>query len=213
MRVARNASKVAHDVINCPSCSIPLFDEPNSPPSIQSFQNLMFLGTLVPSACNAYATILEMVDAETALAKKQKRNFWFSFKEIGGLWGNLGQDADCCSEIQAYNNSSMGPDMWRMTIRAILRLDVYGINETDDGFPTTDPYKQIGLRDVVTLLEERTRKRHEILDALFASGQVSKAVPTGIIFPNTGKPCPPEERNCTRILETARVALENLVIA
>jgi hypothetical protein len=213
MRVARNASKVAHDVINCPSCSIPLLDEPNGSPPIQSFQNLMFLGTLVPSACNAYATILEMVDAETALAKQQERNFRLSFKEIGGLWGNIGENADCCSTIQSFNHSSMSPDMWRMTIRAILRLDVYGISEMEDGFPKSDPYKQIGLRDVVSLLEERTRKRHEILDALFASGQVSKAVPTGIIFPNTGKPCPPEERNCTRILETARVALENLVIA
>lgn len=211
MRVARNASKVAHDVINCPNCSVPLLDEPSTPPPIQCFQNLMFLGTLVPSACNAYATILEMVDNETALAKKHGRTFWFSFKEIGGLWGEVGSTTDCCSTIRNYNNSKMAPDLWRATIRGLLRLDVYGISEVDDGFSTTGPYTQIGLRDVVRLLEERTRKRHEILDSFIASGQGAKVLPVGVLYPN--KPCPPEERNCVRILETARVALDNLVIA
>ncbi|KAK7416026.1 hypothetical protein QQX98_005477 [Neonectria punicea] len=211
MRAARNASKVAHDVINCPSCSIPLLDEPSVPPPIQCFQNLMFLGTLVPSACNAYATILEMVDRETALAKKQGRTFWFSFKDIGGLWGTVGESSDHCSTIQCYNNSNMAPDMWRMTIRALLRLDVYGLGKKDDGISSHETYTQLGLKDVVTVLEERTRKRHELLDNLIASGQVAKGIPTGVIYPN--KPCLPEERNCVRILETARVALDNLVIA
>ncbi|KPM35630.1 hypothetical protein AK830_g10944 [Neonectria ditissima] len=211
MRAARNASKVAHDVINCPSCSVPLLDEPSVPPPIQCFQNLMFLGTLVPSACNAYATILEMVDTETALAKKQGRTFWFSFKDIGGMWGTVGESSDNCCVVQSYNNTNMAPDMWRMTIRALLRLDVYGLGKNDDGISTHETYTQLGLKDVVTLLEQRTRKRHEILDNLIASGQVAKAMPTGVIYPS--KPCLPEERNCVRILETARVALDNLVIA
>ncbi|KAH7171134.1 hypothetical protein EDB81DRAFT_909831 [Dactylonectria macrodidyma] len=210
MRVARNASKVAHDVIKCSTCSIPLIDEPSAPTPIQSFQNLMLLGTLVPSACNAYATILEMVDAETALAKKQGRFFWFTFKDIGGLWGSVGETSDHCSAIHSYNNSSMAPDMWRMTIRAILRLDVYGMGKVDFGIPHAT-YTQLGLKDVVTLLEDRTRKRHELLDELIATGNTPKSVTTGVIYPN--KPCTPEERNCTRILETARVALDNLVIA
>ncbi|KAH7022814.1 hypothetical protein EDB80DRAFT_20571 [Ilyonectria destructans] len=211
MRVARNASKVAHDVINCPSCSAPLLDGSFAPPPIQSFQNLMFLGTLVPSACNAYATILEMVDTETALAKKQGRTFWFSFKDIGGLWGKVGESCDNCSAIRSYNNSSMAPDLWRMTIRALLRLDVYGIGAIDSGTPDNETYTQLGLKDVVTLLEERTRKRHDMLDELIATGNIAKAMPMGVIYPN--KPCTPEERNCVRILETARVALDNLVIA
>lgn len=213
MRVARNACKVAHDVINCPRCSIPLLDDPNGPPPIQSFQSFMFLGTLVPSACNAYATILEMIDTEMALAKQHQRTFWFSLKEIGGLWGDIAVGADYCSAVDTYNDTNMAPDMWRMVMRAILRLDVYGLGEIDDGIPHTEPYSRIGLRDVVRLLEERTRQRHEILDALFASGQGVKALPVGILYPNVDKPCPPEERNCTKILETARVALENLVIA
>ncbi|KAI5466417.1 hypothetical protein BGZ63DRAFT_400796 [Mariannaea sp. PMI_226] len=211
MRVARNASKAAHDVINCPNCSLPLLDEPSGPPPIQAFQNLMFLGTLVPSACNAYAKILEMVDAETTLAKRQGRRFLFSFKEIGGLWGYAAEEADSCSAVQNWDNSSMTPDTWRTTIRAILRFDVYGLKE--DGVPRADACEQIGLRDVVRLLEERTRKRHDMIDSLVASGHVAKAIPKGIIYPSEGKQCPPEERNCVRILETARIALDNLVIA
>ncbi|KAH7163245.1 hypothetical protein B0J13DRAFT_601783 [Dactylonectria estremocensis] len=189
MRVARNASKVAHDVIKCSTCSIPLLEEPSTPPPIQSFQSLMFLGTLVPSACNAYATILEMVDAEAALAKKQGRSFWFTFKDIGGLWGSVGETSDHCSAIHSYNNSSMAPDMWRMTIRAILRLDVYGMGRLDPGMSVHATYTQLGLKDVVTMLEDRTRKRHELLDELIATGNASKALPTGVIYPN--KPSPP----------------------
>ncbi|KAM0437740.1 hypothetical protein ACHAPT_002105 [Fusarium lateritium] len=210
MRVARNASKVAHDVIECPVCSKPLTDEPTKPPPIQCFQNLMLLGTLVPSACNAYATILEMVDAETAAAKKHGRSFWFAFKDIGGLWGRIGDNAGGCSTIENYNNKNMEPDMWRLTIRGLLRLDVYGIDETGEDRPKNQRYLQPGLRDVVNQLEERSRKRHELLDALVAAGHPHDGV-SGVIYPS--KPCTPEQRTCSKVLETARIALENLVIA
>jgi hypothetical protein len=208
MRVARNASKVAHDVINCPVCSLPLLEDPAAPPPIQCFQNTMFLGTLVPSACNAYASILEMVDAETALAKHQGRNVMFRFKDVGGLWGNMSIETDNCGVIASYDNKSMSPDMWRLTVRALLRVDVYGMSE-----PKTPkrPFTQQGLKDVVDLLEERSRVRHNKLDELVASGQMSKGCLQGVIYPKT--PVPPEERNCVKILETARIALENLVIA
>ncbi|KAF4972180.1 hypothetical protein FZEAL_9642 [Fusarium zealandicum] len=210
MRVARNASKVAHDVIECSVCSAPLLEEPTKPPPIQSFQNLMFLGALVPSACNAYATILEMVDAETALAKKQDRNFWFAFKDIGGLWGRISETASTCPVVQNYNNKSMAPDMWRLTLRGILRLDIYGLDESDSGRPKDQRYKQLGLKDVVDTLDERSRRRHEILDALVAAGQYDEGA-TGVIYPP--KPCTPEQRTCLKVLETARIALNNLVIA
>ncbi|KAF4999264.1 hypothetical protein FDECE_11558 [Fusarium decemcellulare] len=210
MRVARNASKVAHDVINCPVCSVPLLEEPTKPPPIQCFQNLMLLGALVPSACNAYASILEMVDAETALAKQEGRTFWFSFKDIGGLWGGVGTNSDGCPIIENYNNKDMAPDMWRLTIRGILRLDVYGLDEKVDDLSKNDRYTQQGLKDVVDALEERSRKRHEILDALIAADEQHVAV-SGVIYP--AKPCTPEQRTCVKVLETARIALENLVIA
>ncbi|KAF4948456.1 hypothetical protein FGADI_9653 [Fusarium gaditjirri] len=210
MKVARNASKVAHDVIRCTVCSASLLDEPTKPPPIQSFQNLMLLGALVPSACNAYARILEMVDEETALAKLQGRTFWFSFKEIGGLWGCIGGTPKGCTTYQSYNNKNMPPDMWRMTIRGLLRLDVYGLDEKDQEIPGAMTYRQLGLKDVVGQLEERSKKRHDALDALHAAGHAHEAA-RGVIYPT--KACSPAERTCTKVLETARIALENLVIA
>ncbi|KAG9507295.1 hypothetical protein J7337_000845 [Fusarium musae] len=210
MKVARNASRVAHDVIRCTVCSASLLDEPAKPPPIQSFQNLMLLGALVPSACNAYARILEMVDEETALAKLQGRTFWFSFKEIGGLWGCIGGMPRGCTTYQSYNNKNMPPDMWRMTIRGLLRLDVYGLDEKDQEIPGAMTYRQLGLKDVVGQLEERSKKRHDALDALHAAGHTHEAA-RGVIYPT--KACSPAERNCTKVLETARIALENLVIA
>ncbi|KAJ4060981.1 hypothetical protein NW756_001253 [Fusarium oxysporum] len=210
MKVARNASKVAHDVIRCTVCSASLLDEPTKPPPIQSFQNLMLLGALVPSACNAYARILEMVDEETTLAKLQGRTFWFSFKEIGGLWGCIGGTPKGCTTYQSYNNKNMPPDMWRMTIRGLLRLDIYGLDEKDQEIPGAMTYRQLGLKDVVGQLEERSKKRHDALDALHAAGHAHEAA-RGVIYPT--KACSPAERNCTKVLETARIALENLVIA
>ncbi|KAF7561279.1 hypothetical protein G7046_g2891 [Stylonectria norvegica] len=216
MRVARNAVKVAHDVINCPTCAIPLLEDPAIAPPIQCFQNLMFLGALVPSACNAYAAILEMVDVETTSAKAEGRNFWFTFKDVGGLWGQLGggEAKDCCNVVEMYNNKKLPPDQWRMMIRAILRLDVYGVESLDiveQNRPMSMQYQQQGLKDVVKSLEERSRKRHDKLDELMESGEMPKTGPFGVIY--SRKPCPPEERNCMKILETARIALDNLVIA
>ncbi|WZH39814.1 uncharacterized protein QYS62_000740 [Fusarium acuminatum] len=210
MKVARNASKVAHDVIKCTVCSASLVDEPTKSPPMQAFQNLMLLAALVPSACNAYARILEMVDAEVALAKQEGRTFWFSFKDIGGLWGCMGNTSNGCTAFQSYNNKTMAPDLWRLTIRGLLRLDVYGLDESDQSIPQPLSYRQLGLKDVVQQLEERNDKRHAALDAMVAAGH-SHHAPPGVIYPT--KPCTQGERNCTKVLEVARIALENLVIA
>ncbi|RBQ74324.1 hypothetical protein FVER14953_01167 [Fusarium verticillioides] len=186
-------------------------DSSETDASVESTEsNLMLLGALVPSACNAYARILEMVDEETALAKLQGRTFWFSFKEIGGLWGCIGGMPRGCTTYQSYNNKNMPPDMWRMTIRGLLRLDVYGLDEKDQEIPGAMTYRQLGLKDVVGQLEERSKKRHDALDALHAAGHTHEAA-RGVIYPT--KACSPAERNCTKVLETARIALENLVIA
>ncbi|KAL3962072.1 hypothetical protein ACCO45_003595 [Purpureocillium lilacinum] len=210
MRVARGACKVAQEVIDCRQCSNAFFDDPLKPPPIQAFQNLMCLGALVPSACNAYASILEMVDNETALAKKESRTIYFSFKEVGGLWGNVVNEHSSCSAIQGLNNSFLAPDVWRTTIRAILKLDIYGVGGSQGG-PAHAPRRQKGLKDVLAQLDETSRRRHEIMDEIVASGQA----PTNaryIMSHMTQPPCPPEQRNCVRILETARIALESLAI-
>ncbi|POR39454.1 Uncharacterized protein TPAR_00355 [Tolypocladium paradoxum] len=211
MRVARGACKVAQDVIDCRHCSNAFFDDPLKPPPIQAFQNLFLLGALVPSACNAYASILEMVDNEADSAKRESRTFFFSFKEVGGLWGNVADDHGCCSAIHGLNNSHLDPDVWRTTIRAILRLDVYGLGDSQGSIPPASR-RQKGLKDVLQQLDEMSRKRHEIMDELIANDRVPRHSPY-IMSPMNYPPCPPEQRNCVKILETARMALDSLVIA
>lgn len=215
MRVARNATRVAHDVIKCPYCSDSLIDDPTRPPPIQCFQNLMFLAALVPSACNAYAGILEMLDREAAAARREGRTIYFSFKEIGGLWGALADGPRTgCNIAQSLNNQRLAPDAWRNTMRAILRLDVYGFTDnhhSNGGESGAPKCHQNGLKDVVRLLEERSARRHDMLDEMVAQGTMPHT--HYMVMPGPYKPVPPEERNCIKILDAARIALENLVIA
>lgn len=210
MRVARHSTKVAHDVIKCRFCSEPLIDDPTAPPPIQCFQNLMCLAALVPSACNAYAAILEMVDNETQTAKQEGRSMFFSFKDVGGMWGAIGHHSDC-PRMQTFDNKDMDPDMWRTTMRAILRLDVYGFGDPPSDVNST-AFKQQGLRDVVKLLEERSERRHSAMDRAAAHGQMP--IKTQFLLQQTPyQSVPAEQRNCIRVLEAARIALDNLVIA
>lgn len=209
MRVARNATKVAHDVIKCSQCSDTLVDDPTRPPPIQCFQNLMCLAALVPSACNAYASILEMLDKETAAANKEQRSIYFSFKDIGGLFGTLGESVQC-TQASNVHKQWLKPDVWRTTMRAVLRIDVYGFTESVH-CDSTPLYHQKGLKDVVTLLEERSKRRHDKLDSLVAEGKMPHT--HYMMMPGPYRPVPPEQRNCIKILEAARIALDNLVIA
>ncbi|KAI9171575.1 hypothetical protein HJFPF1_01061 [Paramyrothecium foliicola] len=210
MRVTRNASKVAYDVINCPYCSNhAMMDDPTIPVPIQSFQNRMYLGALVPTVCNVYVTILEMIDVETAKAREEGRNMWFSLRDVGGLWGSIAEQPDSCPRLHDYDNKAVDPDSWRRTMRAIVRLDVHGLDEIpDDGLPRP---RQQGLRDIVRLMDARSNRRHEILDELIASGQVAHHQNT-VCAPGL-KSLPQEQRACFRILDAARMALDNLVIS
>ena len=73
-------------------------------------------------------------------------------------------------------------------------------------------FQQWGLKDALRFLDERSRKRHDTIDHLVASGQMSKESPY-LLFPRGMRHVPHEQRNCVRVLETARQALDNLVIS
>jgi hypothetical protein len=181
-------------------------------PPIQCYQNMMLLATLIPSACNAYAMILEMIDKETDSARRDNRQMWFSFQELGALPGRAGEQEGCAS-MAALNNRSMEPAMWRMVMRNVLRLDVYGQHPTPDQ-ANDHGFQSRGLKDVVTAMEDRSRRRHAVLDKLAAEGKM----PHDNMFhrhnsKDAYQPVPEEQRNCMRVLDAARVALENLVIA
>lgn len=212
IRIARRATEVAHQTIRCPVCGEFQYHDPLEPPPIQCYQNMMLVVTLIPSACNAYATILDMIDKETDRARRDGRQMWFSFQELGGVMGRVGEH-DGCASMRALNNRPMEPNMWRTTMRAILRLDVYGYHPTP-GEADDFGFQSQGLKDVVTAMEDRSRKRHAVMDKLVADG---KAPHDTMFYRHDAKtahtPVPEEERSCMRVLDSARLALEHLVIA
>ncbi|OPB46797.1 Zn2Cys6 transcriptional regulator [Trichoderma guizhouense] len=225
MRVAREATKIAHDTLNCAQCYQDMFDL-SKPPPISRFQSMMCLGALVPSACNAYASILEMVDRDTERAKQENQMLYFSYKDVGGIWTRVAAEDSAgnspdCELLRSYNNRFLEPDTWRTTMRAILKVEVYGFNNrTASAASSLDcnsscSYVNVhrGLKDVVTLLDEKNQRRHDIADALMQSNQ-HHIISSSPYFLMSGppKPCPREDRHCMRMLDMARMALSNLVI-
>ncbi|ROT36875.1 hypothetical protein SODALDRAFT_335089 [Sodiomyces alkalinus F11] len=220
MGVARAAAKAAHDVVVCPACSKPFVDDPAVPLPIQSVQNMMMLGALIPTTVNAYIKILELVDEATARAREKGEKMVFRFTDYGGLWGCLGEmDKVSCRStvVEMYDNRVMEPDQWRHTVRAVLKVDLYGFRV--DGRTTVDEkvvsdghshshrrsydhsYGHPGLRDVVTAMENRSKRRHDNFDALVAAGRQPMC--------SQGT----KDRPCLKIVEMARLSLEKLEIA
>jgi len=217
MRVARSAARTAHDTMSCPTCSPRDMADVHMRPPVQSFQNMMMLGALLPTIANAYNRILGMVDGEATRADAQHLQLAFSLEEYGGLWGRLGELDDVCGSTAALNNAVLDPLTWRRTVRALLRCDVYGINSSsstaDDGSgegpePRCMTLVQIGLKDIVVRMDERSRLRHESMDAAIAAGVITEPECHGHMTLAPG-----EKHTCQRIIEIARKAIDDLVIA
>jgi hypothetical protein len=215
VRQARLAAKSAYEVVNCPACSIPI--EPPvaaphmSPTTMQNFQNLMLLATLIPSIVHAYERILVMVDQETAKAQAERREISFTLKGYGGIWGALGKE-DMCGVTQMLDRRLMEPVMWRLTVRALLRVDVYGLsndcdnNAESSGTAPAEPF-HLGLTDVISQMENRSKARHAVLDQMVLSGAWEEPS-CALKMHKTG-----ETPTCQKIIQIARTALDNLVIA
>ncbi|KAK4151483.1 hypothetical protein C8A00DRAFT_45334 [Chaetomidium leptoderma] len=207
MRIARTASKTAHDTILCPACGDPPL-EPTAKPQIQSFQSVMMLGALLPSLSNAYMRILTMVDTEAAAADAERRKILFRLSSYGGLWGWVAKmDPSKCGAAERLEGAELEPILWRLTVRALLKMDVYGINELTPGVDGDESAQQPGLKDIINMMEERSRRRHEQFDAMVASGAVFKTscdyVP---LSSTTDKP------TCLRIIDIAKRSMDDLVI-
>ncbi|OHE98941.1 hypothetical protein CORC01_05837 [Colletotrichum orchidophilum] len=212
MSIARSAARVAHDVIDCPSCNPA---DITKPPPMQAFQNTMMLGAILPSTANAYAKILELIDNEASLAKKEKRNITFHFAEYGGLWGELSRRDSQCGTIETLDNREMDPDSWRLSVRGLLKLDIYGHDfQRTDGAGLTVPYHHLGLKDVIKQMEDRSNNRHDQIDEMVAAGLPHPLLHNEqhLMVP-LGKDDSKENRHCLKIIEIARVALDKLVIA
>ncbi|KAK8095758.1 lactose regulatory protein LAC9 [Apiospora kogelbergensis] len=188
IRQARVAAKTAYQVINCPVCcgasdqmlrsehAMADSISRSSPRAMQNFQNIMMLGTLIPSIAHAYERILGLVDKEAARAQAERREIPFRMEGYGGLWGQLAAD-DCCGTTKLLEHRMMEPTIWRLTVRALLRVDVYGITEPASVDKTMNPDSvsvdlfHLGLKDLVIQMENRSRARHAVMDPLLEAGK------------------------------------------
>lgn len=200
---------------------------------VHNFQNLMLLAALIPSIVHAYEAILAAVDRETAAAQRDRRQLLFRLHGLGGVWGPLGEaTARSCGADQAFGHREMEPAMWRLTVRALLKLDVYGLSNggacnsmgkrgpARPGFDATGgggggvtvpdgSALHLGLKDIVTLMEDRSRARHAVMDALILSGSWPEVpVPSALQLYDPG-----ETPTCQRIIALAKRSVDRLVIA
>lgn len=207
MKVARTATKTAHDTILCPVCGDPPM-EPSCKPPIQSLQSVMMLGALLPSLSNAYTRILTMVDAEAAAADADRRQIKFTLEGYGGLWGWMAKmDPVRCGAADRLEGALLEPILWRLTVRALLKMDVYGINELTPGVDPAEVVQQPGLKDIINMMEERSRRRHKQLDDMVAAGMVMKSSCEYVPLSSTS-----DKPTCMRIIDIAKKSMDDLII-
>ncbi|GAB1310364.1 Lactose regulatory protein LAC9 [Madurella fahalii] len=208
MNVARTAAKAAHDAILCPACGDPPLEAAcKEPTRLSSLQSMLMLGALLPSLSNAYTRILAMVDAEAAAADAERRKIPFTLRGYGGLWGWMAaQDVVKCGSSKWLEGAELEPLLWRLTVRALLKMDVYGVNELTPGVDCNEA-RQPGLKDIIKMMEERSRRRHQMLDDLVASGAMEK--PSHEYVPLSAQGDKP---TCMRIIDIAKRSMDNLII-
>lgn len=210
LKTIRGAAAVAAASIWCPQCGSIVLENPNPP--IEAFQNTMLMGTILPIIANGYQRLLKMIDDKTDQAIAAGSTMTFKFHEYGGMCGrqeNVETAMTCLEKEMFFNPVQMSPHSWRNTVRALLRVDIYGHEQ--HGF------KHKGLKDLVTEMEQRQLARHELLDAWALNGGTFGSMGTG---PYGQKLCLGEQNNfgvepraCMQILRMAKYAIDNLVIA
>ncbi|RYP91300.1 hypothetical protein DL770_002534 [Monosporascus sp. CRB-9-2] len=211
VRQTRQATRTAYQVVNCVVCALRF--EPRTASPVSNFQTLMLLAALIPSIVHAYERILAAVDREAANAQAAQRQLVFRIGGLGGLWGPMASRD--CEVAAAYEHREMEPAMWRLAIRALLKLDVYGVSETTcvasprgSQLPVAhaDPL-HLGLRDIVTMMETRSKARHALVDSMGLLG-VWPEPPCAFKLHNPG-----ETPTCQQIIAIAKRSVEQLVIA
>lgn len=184
----RQAAWTAQTTMRCKQCGTCLITE--SSPPMKSLQNNMLIGTLLPVIADGYKRLLKMIDDRYTSACLTNSKISFNSGSYGGFKTVTGLtcDATLCPE------SLIEPAAWRAAMRALLRGDVYGIDE-----------EYGGLKGLIKEMEGRQRRRHDELDRLRGEGLLPLV---------EEKMCLGErDRTCERILDLARDALEKLVIA
>ena len=189
LATVRAAANTAQSSIRCPKCGH--CAATSITPPIEAFQNTMLLGTILPIIANGYKRLLVMVDEETETAKALGIKKVFRVSAYGGLCG----PDTLCGAAKHLDNVIMEPNEWRAAVRGLLRLDVYGM----DGVTS-------GLRGIISEMEQRQRLRHKEMHQL----QENELSPHEI----GQRQCRSEkDMLCFRILDTAKISIDTLVIA
>lgn len=204
LSTVRGAARTAAESIWCPQCGSVALDNPNPP--IEAFQNTMLLGTILPIIANGYQKLLKMIDDETEMATAAGQTKTFRFNDYGGMCGkteSIEQAITCFEKTMFFESVEMPPQQWRTTVRALLRVDIYGHEQPG--------FKHKGLRDLVADMEYRQKTRHELLDAHSLAGGFVGTMGQGA---NGDKLCVGEKSHtCLQILGMAKFAIDSLVIA
>lgn len=213
LRTVRSACGTAASTIWCQKCGTILLDNPNPP--IESFQNVMLLGTILPIIANGYQRLLQMVDDETTAAEGRGQMKTFRFHDYGGMCNqqkSLGKIGfGCTTQSKLTQPIEMPPQQWRTTVRALLRVDIYGHEQPG--------FKHKGLKDLVAEMENRQRTRHEMLDAHVAAlGEDALrfgAMKSPVVGGHGHTKCAEggQTHGCLQILSIAKMSIDNLTIA
>ncbi len=189
LATVRAAASTAQSSIRCPKCGH--CPATLTAPPIEAFQNTMLLGTILPLIANGYKRLLVMVDEEAAKAKALGIKKVFRMSAYGGF----SSPETLCEAAQHLDEAVMEPDDWRAAVRALLRVDVYGM---DGAIP--------GLRGIISEMEQRQRVRHKEMHLLQENRSSSDEIEQ--------RECLGEkDMLCLRILDTAKVSIDTLVIA
>lgn len=208
LKTVRRAAAVAAETIWCPRCGSVLLT--TTTPLIESFQNTMLLGTLLPIVAHGYKKLLDMVDVETHAAIAANETKVFNLHGYGGLCGgrdvNLQDALPCVEKDLLFNNVTMPPMQWRTTVRALLRVDIYGHE--------TPGFKHKGLKDLVGEMEYRQKVRHELLDAAREAGTLDPRLLGHGFHHKNGKNCDGSNTPaCLQMITMAKHSIDHLLIA
>ena len=210
LKTVRHAAAVAAQTIWCARCGAVILT--STTPLIESFQNTMLLGTLLPIVAHSYQRLLSMVDDETNAAIEAHETKSFNLHDYGGLCGRNVDPAEaadsmpCIQRDLLFNTVNMQPIQWRTTVRALLRVDIYG--HESPGF------KHKGLKDLVSEMEYRQRVRHQLVDAAEAAGTLdSRLLAHGFHDKSGNKSCDSDTPQCLQMIKMAKHAIDQLLIA
>lgn len=150
------------------------------------------LGTLIPVIADGYKRILQMIDCEANSASLLDIKMSLSQYEFQ-IPPEMGNYTECCP-LDGEDIKNLSPSVWRTTLRAFLRWDVYG---------STDFMPSAGLKGLVTQMENTCKARHECLVRMREELQLDPSLPP---FPAD------KDRLCTKVLDAAKTAMNDLII-